>query len=515
MSRPLFALTLLAGGLALAAPETPPTPGPTPPFELPATTDFTLPDGLKVTLVPYGAVPKSNVSLAVRVGNVDEKAGQTGLADSMGKLLLQGTQTKSAVQVAEAAAKLGGPLAVNVREDETSLDIECLGDSTADAVRLIAEVARTPAFPASELARLKGDLQRDVAIQRSQPQPLAEESYARAIYGNHPYGRVLPVKAQIEKFTLEQARQLWAGHAGADQAHVYVVGRFDAAAVRASIEQAFGGWKKAKAAPRPKPAPRGGKRVFLVDCPGAIQSTVRIGLPVVPPTSPDYIPLVVTNAMLGGSFGSRITANIREKHGYTYSPFSALATHPGAGDLDPVGRHHDQGHRGGAARGGQRGGADAHRASRERRADRHPEVRGGHVRAPQQQPCRHRRPAPVRGPVRPARRLAPDLRPAGGGADARGHHPHGEEVPRPGEDDAGGGGRPEGGRGVAEAVRAGEARDAAVASGQRPLSSADASTSAQIRSTSSRAWCLSLAETSTHGASGRWVRSSISPTADW
>jgi predicted Zn-dependent peptidase len=51
----------------------------------------------------------------------------------------------------------------------------------------------------------------------------------------------------------------------------------------------------------------------------------------VPPTSPDYIPLVVTNAMLGGSFGSRITANIREKHGYTYSPNSALATHPGAG----------------------------------------------------------------------------------------------------------------------------------------------------------------------------------------
>ncbi|MGZ6079942.1 MAG: M16 family metallopeptidase [Myxococcaceae bacterium] len=331
MSRPLFALALLAGGLVLAAPEIPPTPGPTPPFELPATTDFTLPGGLKVTLVPYGAVPKSNVSLVVRVGNVDEKAGQTGLADLMGKLLLQGTQTKSAVQVAEAAAKLGGPLAVNVREDETSLDIECLGDSTTDAIQLIAEVARTPAFPASELARLKGDLLREVAIQRSQPQPLAEESYARAIYGNHPYGRVLPVAAQVEKFTLEQARQLWAGHAGADRAHVYVVGRFDPAAVRTSIEQAFGGWKKAKAAPRPKPAPHGGKRVFLVDRPGAIQSTVRIGLPVVPPTSPDYIPLVVTNAMLGGSFGSRITANIREKHGYTYSPNSSLAMHPGAG----------------------------------------------------------------------------------------------------------------------------------------------------------------------------------------
>ena len=331
MSRTLLGLALLATGFAFAAPETPPAPGPTPPFELPATTVFALKNGLKVTLVPYGAVPKSNVSLAVRLGNADEAAHQTGLADLMGKLLLQGTASKSAVQVAEAAASLGGALEARVREDETSLDIECLGDSTVDAIRLVAEVARTPAFPAGELARLRGDLLREVAIQRSQPQPLAEEAFARAIYGNHPYGRVLPVPADVERFTLEQAKQLWTRFAGADRAHLYVVGRFDAAAVRAAVEDAFGGWGKAKATPRPKPAPRGGRRVFLVDRPGALQSTVRLGLPAIPPTSPDYIPLVVTDALLGGSFGSRITANIREKHGYTYSPRSIVGLHPGVG----------------------------------------------------------------------------------------------------------------------------------------------------------------------------------------
>ncbi len=331
MLRTLFGLSLLSAGFAVAAPEAPPAAGPTPPFDLPATTQLKLPSGLRVTLVPYGAVPKTNVSLVVRLGNVDEPAGQTGLADLTGKLLLQGTGAKSALQLAEAAAKLGGALAVNVRADETSLDMECLGDSTAEAVRLVAEVARTPAFPAAELTRLKGDLLRELAIQRSQPQPLAEEAFARAIYGNHPYGRVLPVAAEVEKFTLEQARHLWTRYAGADRAHLYVVGRFDPAAVRAAIDVAFGGWSKAKAAARPRPSPRGGKRVFLVDRPGAIQSTVRIGLPVVPPTSPDYIPLVVTNTLLGGSFGSRITANIREKHGYTYSPNSAIGLHSGVG----------------------------------------------------------------------------------------------------------------------------------------------------------------------------------------
>jgi predicted Zn-dependent peptidase len=331
MSRSVLGLALLAASLALAAPQAPPTPGPTPPFELPTTTEFTLKNGLRVTLVRYGAIPKTNVALVVKLGNADEAAHQTGLADLMGKLLLQGTAGKSAVQLAESAAKLGGELVANVREDETALEIECLGESTQDAIRLVAEVARTPAFPAAELERLRGDLLREVAIQRSQPQPLAEEAFARAIYGDHPYGRVLPVASDVEKFTLEQAKQLWTRFAGANWAHLYVVGRFEPAAARGAIEEAFSGWQHAKGAPRPKPSPKSSRRVFLLDRPGAVQSTVRFGLSAIPPTSPDYFPLVVTDALLGGSFGSRITANIREKHGYTYSPRSVLGLHPGVG----------------------------------------------------------------------------------------------------------------------------------------------------------------------------------------
>src|SRR5262249_45390452 len=199
MSRTVLGLALLATGLALAAPEAPPTPGPTPPFELPTTTVFSLKNGLKVTLVPYGAIPKTHVALSVQLGNADEAAHQTGLADLMGTLLLQGTTSKSAVQLAEAAAQLGGELEARVLPEQTLLEIECLGASTADASRLVAEVARTPAFPTAELARLRGDLVRNVAIQRSQSQPLAEEAFAQAIYGNHPYGRILPVQADVEK----------------------------------------------------------------------------------------------------------------------------------------------------------------------------------------------------------------------------------------------------------------------------------------------------------------------------
>jgi predicted Zn-dependent peptidase len=58
-----------------------------------------------------------------------------------------------------------------------------------------------------------------------------------------------------------------------------------------------------------------------------VQSTVIVGLPVVDPSNPDYIPLRVMDSILGGSFGSRITSNIREQKGYTYSPSSVIGTH--------------------------------------------------------------------------------------------------------------------------------------------------------------------------------------------
>ena len=329
MNRTALALALCISGLTLAA-ETPPPPGPAQPFELPATTQYKLPNGLRVTLVPYGEVPKTNVALVVRLGNVDEPAGSTGLADLTGKLLLQGTRTRGAKQLAEAAADLGGALNVSVTPDETAIQLECLGDSTARAVALVAEVAREPSFPESELARLKTDLIRETAIERSRPQPLAQEAFHQAIFGSHPYARTLAQAKEVERFTLPQAKSVWTRYAGADQAHLYVVGRFDAAAVRTAIEKGLAQWHKVGAHARPRPAPKSARRVLLVDRPGAVQSTLVLGLPVVPPTSPDYIPLSVTNTLLGGSFGSRITANIREKRGYTYSPNSQVLAHPGA-----------------------------------------------------------------------------------------------------------------------------------------------------------------------------------------
>jgi predicted Zn-dependent peptidase len=293
-------------------------------FALPAGRTFKLDNGLAVTLVPYGTIPKVTVRLGVRTGNIDEKANEVWLADITGSMLTEGTATRTATQIAEAAARMGGSLDVNVTEDRTDIGGDVLSEFGPDMVALVADVVRTPTMPEAELTRLKTDRLRDLSIAKSQPRPIAQEKFRAVLYGDHPYGRLFPTEAMLQGYTAAQVRDFWDKNYGAARSHLYVVGRFDDAAVEAAARKAFGDWKKG-VPPAEKPAaPKSERAVYLVDRPGAVQSTINLGMPVIDPSNPDWDALSLTNTLLGGSFASRITANIREQKGYTYSPNSQV-----------------------------------------------------------------------------------------------------------------------------------------------------------------------------------------------
>ncbi len=324
--------SLLALGLAfaLAAPavaqrQTPPEPGTPRPFSVPETRQFSLPNGLQVTLVPYGAIPKVTVRLITWAGNVNEGADQVWLADLMADLMQEGTTTRSAQEIATEAARMGGSVSVGVGANTTVIGGDVLSEFAPEMVALVADLAQHPSFPASELPRLQANRVRQLSIARSQPQPLAQERFRQVLYPDHPYGRLYPTQEMIQGYTVEQIREFYDQNFGAQRSHLYVAGRFDAPAVEAAIRSAFGAWQRG---PEPRitvPSPRSARAVHLIDRPGAVQSTIFMGLPIIDPSHPDWIALQVTNTLLGGYFSSRITANIREEKGYTYSPYSMVS----------------------------------------------------------------------------------------------------------------------------------------------------------------------------------------------
>jgi zinc protease len=303
----------------------PPEGGKPKAFTLPQKETIQLANGMKATLVPYGALPKVAVSLVVRAGKLNESAQQVWLSDLTGNMLKEGTTTRSGERLAQEAASMGGSLDVTVGADQTILSGDVLSEFGPQLVRLLADVAEKPLLPASELTRVKQTLARQLTISKSQPGPVALERFRKILYPNHAYGRVFPTEQMIESYTIEDVQRFYKDNFGAARAHLFIAGRFDSEEMKKALRQSFEPWPRGRDAVEDIPKTTAARTIQLIDRPGAAQSTLYIGLPVIYPSHADYIPLLVTNTLLGGSFSSRITSNIREQKGYTYSPFSSVS----------------------------------------------------------------------------------------------------------------------------------------------------------------------------------------------
>jgi zinc protease len=315
----------VASLLGFAAPtkETPP-PGSAPkPFKLASTDDFTLPNGMRVTLAPYGVVPKVAVRAYVDAGAVREAADKIWISKLTALLMKEGTSKRSGEQIAADAADMGGQLDVDSTRDSMVAGGVVLSDYGSQFVALLADVLTNATLPSSELARLKANLARQLAVEKARPRSLATERFLQVMFPGQPYSRVYPTSEALGGYSLADVQAFFQENFAASRAHLYVVGKLDPA-IKNAIRQAFSSWKQGQSAPLPPAKPVLQYSLQQIDRPGAAQSTLYLGLPVAGPKSPDYIPLGVMNSLLGGSFASRITANIRENKGYTYSPVSFI-----------------------------------------------------------------------------------------------------------------------------------------------------------------------------------------------
>lgn len=319
----------LAGGTASAAErELPPAPGAPHELKLPAKETVRLDNGLAMTFIDYGRVPKVTILAVVRTGNIDE-GEDTWLPDVTVEMMKEGTTTRSAYDIAREAAGMGGALGLNVGGEQTTAGISVLSDRAVAAIGLLADVLRHPRFPESELPRVIANFERSVAVARADPGSRADEALGRLVYGDHPFGRALPREGQLAGYGIAKIRGFYDGNFGARRTHVYVAGRYDRAALEAALRAAFADWAPGPAPTDLRPTPSTTERLELVDSPGAPQSSLRMAVPVPDPSSDLYFQATLMNSLLGGTFGSRITSNIREDKGYSYSPGSSIQAYRG------------------------------------------------------------------------------------------------------------------------------------------------------------------------------------------
>jgi predicted Zn-dependent peptidase len=316
-------LTLLSFA-AFAQKEMPPTGGQPKPFVFPKQDTYTLNNGMKVTLVQYGAVPKVGMQAVVRAGSLNERSDQRWISDMVATLLKEGTTSRSAEKLALETAEMGGSIFTSASTDKTTIGGEVLSEFDTRFLSLIADVVINPKFSAEDMEKVRENKLRELTINRAAPGSLAWEKFREVIFAGHAYSTIYPTEAGLKAYTLQDVKTFYYNQFGAARTHLYVVGQFDPAKVKAGIEKAFGNWKKGPEPIRDVPKINAKRTMSVIDRPGAPQSTIYLGMPAMSPSDADFIKFTVMDSLLGSSFGSRITSNIRENKGYTYSPNSFI-----------------------------------------------------------------------------------------------------------------------------------------------------------------------------------------------
>jgi len=329
-SQASFRLGLLAAAVALAGAAQAATvnlPAELPPFgkdkplAVPNISQQTLPNGLQVWVVPRNGIPRVDFVLAVRgAGFSADAADAPGRAKLLAGLLSEGTTQRSSKQIAEAAQAMGGSVGAGASNDGISVYGNALASHAGAMARLLAEVARQPAFPQGEVQLAKTNALQGLKASSTQPSFRAAKALDGAIYGNHAYGRTQETEAAITTVTAEGLRAEHARRFRPDRALLVITGRIDSAAALKLAREAFGDWQASgDAVPEvAPPAATAPVQRLLLERPGSVQATLRLGRPGMAASGDEQVALRLTSTVIGTGFSSRLNQNLREEKGYTY-----------------------------------------------------------------------------------------------------------------------------------------------------------------------------------------------------
>ena len=296
-----------------------------------------LPGGMKLALLPKKTRGSTVVAqLTLHWGDEQSKEGRSAACSLTSAMLMRGTKKHSREQLRNEFDRLKA----NVGVGGDGASIETRRDNLPAVLRLVAEVLREPAFPASEFEQLKRSVLTGIEGQKSEPSALAGLQLARHLNPYPPehwlYTPTLDERMQrYQSVSVEDLQRCHDDFYGASNSELAVVGDFDPQEITRLVEELFGDWKSprqfARIAGRYHDVPSINRSL---DTPDKANAIFRAGLNLrLRDDDPDYPALALGNYLLGGSSDARLTRRIREQEGLSYSVGSWLS----AGSIDAVG----------------------------------------------------------------------------------------------------------------------------------------------------------------------------------
>jgi zinc protease len=304
--------------------------------KLPRPIETVLPNGINLMILEDHRFPLVTVQFEIDgAGPMFEPAGQPGLAGATARLLTEGTKTRTSKQIAEQIDSLGAAISASAGFGSGSAVVYASGlsDTFEQWFALTADVLLHPSFPADELGQYQSRAKSALLQQRSQPGFLANQTMSRTLYGTYPAAVVSATPESLDSLTPAMLADWHDRHYAPQNTILAISGDVHSETLIPKLRQWLTEWKRSKAAVKfpMGPPPPSKEKIFLVDRPGSVQTTLLMGNLAIDRANPDYPALVVLNEVLGAGSASRLFLNLREEKGYTYGVYSNLIARKYAG----------------------------------------------------------------------------------------------------------------------------------------------------------------------------------------
>ncbi len=286
---------------------------------------WTLANGTRVYFVPARELPMVQLRVVFDAAAQRDPADKHGLAHLTSQMLREGTGKLTADDVAQRFEGVGAEFGAGADREMVTVSLRSLTDPTLfePALNLFARLVAAPSFPEASLERERARLQVALAREKQTPGPVIQRAFMRALYGEHPYafepiGDEAGIRAITRDDLVAHHRRYYTGR----NALIAIVGNLSGSEARKVAERVAGKLPAGDAAP-PTPAPSAPAAREDVIAFAATQSHIRLGVPALARHDPDYFPLIVGNYILGGGgLVSRLSDEVREKRGLSYSVYS-------------------------------------------------------------------------------------------------------------------------------------------------------------------------------------------------
>jgi zinc protease len=326
------AAVLLALGLTIA----PPAPLHAAAVVLPPVTRAKLKNGLTVLIVPSHRLPVVSMRLVAHAGSALDPLGREGVAGLTADLMTQGAGARSARQLAEDIAFIGGSLEASAGAEQLVVTCEVLSRDLGTGLEIFHDVIVAPTLESAEFARVKSEALASIASDRDDPSTIADNGTLPYAFGTSALGHpVSGWEKSVGTITREDVAAFHASRVTPANSMLAVVGDVDPGALLADLQKRFGDWKSngapAATPPIAPPSLSAGREVRILDKPEVTQTQIRMVSMGVARNHPDYYPILVANTILGGGFTSRLVNAIRVEQGLTYSIGSGFRMYRDAG----------------------------------------------------------------------------------------------------------------------------------------------------------------------------------------